>query len=614
MNDLSAFAWMHRLGRRLTSDEKKMPRNAMPTLPLWNSLERLGPFLSPYRRRWAWALAALASTHLIEANFPLLLKDWINRLASGGSDVTVSLIGVIGVAALRYAAISFGRRRNALVSVDLARDLRTGAFGHLQRQGAEFFAAFPLGDLMARATNDIESIRLFFRGAFQQLVAIVAVMTIAPIFMVAQSPLLTCFVFAVMVVTGALSWALAKSIRKKAQIVQAEFGALTDEARRSFSGIRTIHAHALEESEISRFSRNATSYAVANDDMARLRGLLDTLMSASAGVTTLLVVGVGGSQVQNAELTLGALTAFLLYCGMMLGVLKNSGNAIFALLKASAACTRLFEILDRQPEIIDAEDAMQNVEIRGSVLVDNLTFCYPNGRLALVDVTMRIQPGELIVIVGRVGDGKTTLLRLLTRQLEPSGGAIFLDGIDIRRVSLKRLRNGLTFVRQDPFLFSTSFAENISYDDPDRSEELIWAASRAAALEETIRRGPKGLATPVGEKGLSLSGGQKQRTSLARGLIREAPVLLLDDCFSALDTQTEARVLSRIRMLRKGATTIIVTHRVSTARHADRIFVLDRGRVAETGGHDELRCKGGLYADLLRRQEAYPSPAGGDAE
>ncbi|MBG0808291.1 ABC transporter ATP-binding protein [Methylosinus sp. H3A] len=586
----------------------------MSTPSIWQSLKRLGPFFWPYRRRWGFALASLVSAHVVEASFPLLLKEGVNRISNERFDLTIPLIGILGVATLRYAAISFGRRRNALVSVDLARDLRSEAFGHLQRQGAEFFATFSLGDLMARATNDIESIRLFFRVALQQLLAVVAVVTIAPLFMFVQSPLLTCLVLAAMSVVGALSWALAISIRKTTSAVSAQFGSLTDEASRSFSGIRTIQAHALEDSQIAHFSIGATSYAIANVETMRLRAQFDSLMTASAGVTTLLVVGVGGSQVQSGELTLGALTAFLLYSGLMLGVLKSSGNAFFALMKASAACVRLFEILDRLPEIVDSGETDENFEIKGGIVLENLTYRYPNGHLALRDISATIAPGEFIVIVGRVGDGKTTLLRLLARQLEPTGGSISLDGFDLRQISLKRLRQELTFVRQDPFLFSTSFAENISYDIPNRAEESVWTAARAAALEETIRRGAKGLQTSVGEKGLTLSGGQKQRTSLARGIIRGTSVLFLDDCFSALDTQTETRILSRIRALRQGATTIIVTHRISTARLADRIFVLERGRLAEAGTHDELRSSGCLYAEQLRQQEARPAPANGDVE
>lgn len=549
------------------------------------------------------AIVALGSVHVIEAAFPLLLKEGVDRIVANQPNLGLPVSAILAFTVLRYAAMSYGRRRNALISVDLARDLRVAIFSHLQKQGAGFFATYPLGDLMARATNDIEAIRQFFRGAIHQIVSIAAIIVIAPTFMFIQSPFLTSFVAAVLLTIGPISWLLAKSIRDRATNVQAEFAVLTDAAQRNFHGIRTIQSHALENREIERFAATAERYAEANVKLARLRALLDAVMSSSAGVTTLLVVGIGGSEVLRAEMSLGALTAFIFYSSMILGVLRNSSGPAFLFLRASAACSRFFQILDAKPEISDADNAPSGADIVGAIAVDRLTFRYPNGALALSEISLQIEPGEFVAIVGPIGSGKSTFLRLLARQLEPAAGSIYFDGTDIRLLPLTRLRRNSTLVGQDAFLFAASFAENISYDHPERAEALIWGVARAVSLDETIRRSRDGLATSVGERGVALSGGQRQRVNLARGLIRETSILLLDDCFSALDTETESHVLAQVEESRRGLTTILVTHRVSAARYAGKIFVFDLGRIIECGSHEELRQRGGLYADLLQRQE-----------
>jgi ATP-binding cassette subfamily B protein len=287
--------------------------------------------------------------------------------------------------------------------------------------------------------------------------------------------------------------------------------------------------------------------------------------------------------------------------------------------RGSSGATRLFEILDYEPEIRDAPDATPLDQIGGDIQLQHLSYTYPRrasakearasdpknmvmGQAALDDVSLHVKAGEMIAILGRIGSGKSTLLRLIVRLLDPPPGTVYLDGRDIRLLPIEQVRSQIALVPQDPFLFADELGRNISYDNPTREVHEIWNAAEAADLEDTIERFPEHLRTLVGERGVTLSGGQKQRTSLARGLIRDTPVLLLDDCFSSVDTETEEHILSRLKDLRAGRTTMLVSHRVSTARHADRIVVLDAGKLVEVGTHAELMAKAGIYCNFARVQ------------
>ena len=567
------------------------------------SVWRLRHFVGPYRVRLIVGIIAFGLARFFEAMVPFLMAIAINRLWDGNYDLAGPVAGIAGAVVIRYAVVSFARYSVRRVGLFVAFDVRQGLYDALQNQGQEFFSTHTIGDMMTRAVADIALIqRLIAMGTILVVIFVYASL-FGFAFMLYLSPTLTLLLLPPLPFVFWYTLRAARQMEVASKAVQGRLSDLGTHVQENLSGIRTIQAMVQEEREIARFSDTNQCYADAFYEQGRVNSAMAAWMPSLAAVCSLTIIGYGGYQVLNGSMPVGNFVAFFMYVNMVVKPFSVAGFIINLVQRAAVASNRLFEILDLDPEIMDAPDGTTPKHIKGRISIRNLSYRYPGTeRYVLNDISLEIEPGETIAIMGRVGAGKTTLLKQIVRLIDPSPGSICIDGHDVAAYPLSQLRAQVALVPQDSFLFGEPLKANLTYDEPNRTLDKIWDAVSSADLKTTIEEFPDRLQTLVGERGVTLSGGQRQRATLARGLIRHAPILILDDCFSAVDTKTEEHILSELKRLRAAQTTLLVSHRVSTARRADRIVVFDDGRIMEVGTHQALIEAGGYYAELERVQ------------
>jgi len=567
------------------------------------SLLRLRPYVAAYRLRLGAGIVAFGVARVFEALVPLFLARGIDRLAAGNGDLLLPVLGIFGAVIARYLVVTFARYSVRSAGLHLAFDLRRALFGALQGQGSGFFNRYSIGDMMTRAVADISLIQRLISMGTILLVILVYATLVGFGFMLYLSPGLTLLLLPPLPFVFLYARWSSQQMGVASQEVQDRLSELGTHVQENLSGIRTIQAMVQEDNEVRRFGATNQRYASAFYRQARINSLMAAWMPSLAAVCSITILGYGGKLVLDGAMTVGELVAFFMYVSMVVQPFRVAGFMVNLFQRAAVACNRLFEILDRPPEIDDRPSGRTPARIRGHLELRGLSYRYPDTATGVLDdIDLDIAEGEFVAIMGRVGAGKSTLLKALVRLLDTEPGQLLIDGHPIADYPLAQLRRDLALVPQEPFLFAEPLRDNLTYDDPTRDDADIWQAAEAADLASTVRAFPAQLDTVVGERGVTLSGGQKQRAALARGLIRSSPVLLLDDCFSSVDTGTEEHILSALRRLRAGRTTVLVSHRVSTARHADRIVVLEAGRIVELGSHDELLARGGLYAELERIQ------------
>ncbi|HZU12894.1 MAG TPA: ABC transporter ATP-binding protein [Chloroflexota bacterium] len=566
------------------------------------NLKYLGPYLKQHASRIVAGLILMAVSTGLSVIQPRFVGDAINSLRHPSLGHLTFYVGLILAAAILQALFSF-LQRSALnrVSRLIEYELRNDCFTHLQSLEQRFYQEMHTGDLMARLTNDLSAVRQFIGMGLTNMCMTFMMLVVVSVLMVTLSWKLALIAFIVLPFTTVSVVVLGRVMQRRFRLVQDQFGRISTQAQENFSGIRVIKAFAQEDREIAAFSKANSEYVRLNLSYVRLSGLMWPIMRLVVGLALALVLFVGGLQVINGSLSLGGLVQFTLYLGMLTWPMVSLGYTINQYQQGAASMGRIIEVLHRNPAIADSGRTLPLEEVTGKIEFRNVGVRYDD-RWVFRNVSFTVEPGSTTAIIGMTGAGKTTLMSLVPRILEADEGQVLVDGVDVRRIPLDTLRRAVGHVPQDNFLFSATLRENVSFGVDHPSDEALWQAVEISQLGRDLEQFSNGLDTVVGERGVSLSGGQKQRTALARAIMRNPSILILDDAMSSVDTHTQAEILRGLQGVMAHRTTLITAMRISTIKNADQIVVLHDGGVAEIGSHQELLNADGLYAKMYRRE------------
>jgi ATP-binding cassette subfamily B protein len=568
-------------------------------------LSYLWPYLRPHRRKLVLGLLAILVSVILGLVSPLLVGraiDAVRHHASGAS-----LLGYAGliIAFSAFQGVFSYLQRMILVAMsrDVEFDLRNVYFEALEKQPPAFFQDHPTGDLMARATNDLQAVRMLCGPAIMYLTNTIITGIGALILMARINLLLTLVPLLSTPLVAVATNLFGSRIHVNFLSVQEKFAGISAKAQESLSGARVVRAYAREEAEQEEFNRVNREYLEGNRRLAAWSTAFHPLLQALIGFGFAAVLGYGGFLVLRGRISVGEFVTFQLFLNRLIWPMIALGWVTNLAQRGLASLARIRQIVDTQPAIRDEEPLVDPGAILGDVSFRDLSFAYrEDTEPVLLGIDFQVAAGQTVAVVGRTGSGKSTLLALIPRLIDPPQGRLAVDSVDVRRLPLARLRSATGMVPQETFLFSATLRENIAFGRPEAPAAEVMEAARLAGLEADLATFPNGLDTMVGERGLTLSGGQKQRVALARALLRDPRILLLDDCLSAVDTQTEEQILNNLRIVFRGRTVFLVSHRISTVKDADLILVLDRGRITERGTHSHLIATGGLYAELHQRQ------------
>jgi ATP-binding cassette subfamily B protein len=565
---------------------------------------RLWPYLRRYRRGLLAGFGALVLKDIAAAGQPLLIKAGIDSLTRGftlrfllGTCAALVLLSALkGLFQYWMRVILIG------ISRDIEYDLRNDLFGHLTGLSSDYYSRMRTGDIMARSTNDLNAVRMMLGPGIMYWAETMLTFVLAVVIMLTVDWPLTLIAILPAPLVSLVVTRFGRVIHERFERIQAMFSDISSRVQENLSGVRVIRAYVQEESELRQFEKLNREFIAENLLLARASSMFMPLLQALIGITFLIVLWVGGYRLLSGHISLGSFVMFNTYMGMLVWPMIALGWVVNLMQRGTASLGRISEILDERASI--AEPAMPKrlpSPVRGEISFRGVTVQYPACR-ALDGIDLEIRAGETIAIVGHTGSGKSTLVRLIPRLLDPAAGSVLLDGIDLRDLSPEDVRREIGFVPQETFLFSATLAENIAFGVEGATEEQIRQAAELAGLASDIEGFPDGYKTMLGERGITLSGGQKQRTAIARAILRNPRILILDDALSSVDTLTEERILQGLAGVMSGRTSILISHRVSTVRQANRIIVLEAGRIVEQGTHAELLLAGGYYADLYQKQ------------
>ncbi|MFB3908384.1 MAG: ABC transporter ATP-binding protein [Candidatus Eisenbacteria bacterium] len=574
-----------------------------PLAVLLPHLSSLSPYLARHRREIALGFGCILLTNAFALSMPIVLRVAVQHLQAGEKGMWRYALLFLSLSAGSGIFLYFMRSILIGSSRHMEYEIRSDLFDRLQVFSLSFFQGQRTGDLMARATNDLNAVRDVLGPGMMYMMNTVVTVTGSVAVMLRLDPWLTLFSLAPFPLLAFLVRYFASEMHRRSRAVQDQYGSLSSNIQENLAGIRVIQSYGQEGFEEAAFDEQNAVYRDLGFRLIRYRALFFATIGSLVGLLTLILLWAGGIRVIRGAIDFGDFVAFMGYLGILTWPMIALGWVLSMVQRGEAAMARILEIHTLVPEIRDPRSPRREPPVTGAIRFASVRFRYsPQSPEVLHGIDEEIRPGTTIAIVGRTGSGKTTLVSLIPRVYDPTAGGVLLDGVDVRERPLEQVRGAVAVVPQESFLFSDTLRGNLLFGNPLASEEQIRSMVSLAGLDRDLADFPHGLDTRVGERGITLSGGQRQRVALARALLADPRILILDDALSAVDKITEAALLEALRSVRKGRTTILIAHRISTVRDADRILVLQQGRVVEAGRHAELLALGGIYAAMERRQ------------